>query len=528
MISKSTLFACLCACTFLVSHKASATNYTFTTGTPVVNYTLFAGDSLSIASGTYTGQISSSSTTAKIRVAPGANFNPSSMDFLGSLWIYGKAKLPKINGYASGLKIMNYGIVEVTGNAFVTGGTLTNYYGAVINFDGGLTFMLNSATLINIGFINIKGDVYFGNAVLTNTGNFVGDGDIKLDLSSTITNTGKLYSKGLLLVQNSTYSNSCRTISENSIKILGSTVFTNDGLLWAAAVKNNGYLENQSTIVGQPNSVIKAVDMSNYGTIRGSGKLYFTGATRTQNRVGTSGVTADSIFVYDATRTVPDQIFDYQSGNVYNNVKFKVFSAPDTIGSYPHCSADIVAIPLATQWDHFDVEMITNLPRLSWSTQSEAGTLFEIERSYDNINFSVVRAIESSPSNNAYNFNDSAVNKSKAVVYYRIRNTNAAGQSIYSATRTLKFALPENVTVQVSPNPFHGNFQVTLQKTVSGPVTFSIYNLNGQLRFSTTQNIRDGVNTLIMPAASSLPEGMYMLRILAGNQLIATEKIIKQ
>jgi hypothetical protein len=514
----------------VASTTASATTYTFTSNSnnQSPSYYLNAGDSLSIVSGTFTGQVNSNATTAKITIAQGANFNPTAFEFLGKLIVNGSAKLPKINGYTSGLQITNNGTISVTGTTYVTGGTITNNYNRVITFTGSAQFQNNNATLVNKGTITAAADIYFGSAIVNNSGNITATGEIKLDANSTMSNTGKLYTKSVLTMINTTYTNTCRTIAERGVKLLGSTNFTNNGLLWASNAKGESYLENQSTITGLANSVIKSVALYNFGTIKGSGFLYFTGTTQTQSVIGSAAPTSNVIKVYDVTRTSLSSIFDFQAGTVYANVTYAVFAAPDTINSYPNCSSESQAIPLAINWHYFYVNLADNIPSLNWSSSQDAGSSFAVQRSYDGINFTTVKTIVADISNTVYSYNDAQVNTQAAIVYYRIKATEPTGNQKYSDTRTVKFSNSNGMTIQTVPNPFTSQFTISYQSSTRALISIKVYSLNGQLQLTKNAAVTYGFNSISVPEAALLVKGMYMIQVSNENAIVITDKIIKQ
>lgn len=492
------------------------------------NYYLNAGDSLSIASGTYTGQVNSNSSTAKITVAQNANFNPSSFEFLGTLRVFGAARLPRINGYSAGLKVINSGVINVTGQTYVTGGTITNNYGASMNLTGLAQFQNGSATLANKGTINATGGMYFGNGVLTNNGNIVSQLDLNFDANSNITNSGKLHTRTTLVVQNTTFVNTCRTIGETGIKLLGSTSFTNNGLLWASNAKNSSYLENQATIICQSGSVIKSTDLYNFGTIRGSGFLYFTGVTRTQGVVGTSGITLNSLFVYDVTRTSNATIFDYQAGTVNASAAYVPFAAPDTVNGYPNCAAEMFFIPLAIKWNYFVVNVSNSIPALNWSADQDPGTLYQVQRSYDGIEFTTIANIASETNKSAYSYNDAQANTQHQIIYYRIKAIEPTGSIKYSDTRTARFSNKPGMTIQTVPNPFTSQFTVNYQTTKRELISIKVYSLNGQLQITKNFNAAVGYNSINITEAGHLAKGMYMVQLSSENKIVATEKVVKQ
>src|SRR5258705_916571 len=137
----------LTVCALLVGKLSFATNYV-DNGT-ATNYNLTSADSLYIASGTYTGQITGFASGARITIDYTGTFKPSSMP-------------NNANG-----TIHNYGIFTYTSSWTVnTDFTVNNYAGGVMNF-GAVTIKGNNQTWTNNigGTINFAGDVLMNGVV---------------------------------------------------------------------------------------------------------------------------------------------------------------------------------------------------------------------------------------------------------------------------------------------------------------------------------------------------------------------------
>ena len=121
---------CLLAASFFCPTNATV----YTDNGSAATYTLNAGDSLSIASGTFTGTINGFPTGAIIAVQSGAVFQPSSMPFPnihGTLYVYGTFKMTTQLRSNTGFVVKNYGVIWVTSTTLMSGSSQvwTNYFG---------------------------------------------------------------------------------------------------------------------------------------------------------------------------------------------------------------------------------------------------------------------------------------------------------------------------------------------------------------------------------------------------------------
>jgi hypothetical protein len=91
----------------------------------------------------------------------------------------------------------------------------------------------------------------------------------------------------------------------------------------------------------------------------------------------------------------------------------------------PTCSPLLISeIPLATQKDYFSVALLNNIPGLTWSAEYDQNAVFEIERSYDGINFSVIKSLPLQEGQSEYNFSDRQVNMQSRLFIIVLRQVN--------------------------------------------------------------------------------------------------------
>lgn len=493
------------------------------------NYNLVSGDSLHIQSGTYTGNIYSFPKNAKITVAAGAHFKPASFSNpKGKLTVLGHAKFNSISS-SKDFDLENYGTTEVTGTTAMNGGlqNWNNYYGATLKFTGSVT-MNNNAELLNDGIVTASASFTMnGGTELTNnniiiiTGTFTSNG-------GEFVNLGKLETGGLTFNSGASFTNNCRLVANGNIT--NNITIYNDGLIWIPAQSASSTITNTGTINNTANGKIKARNFTNYGTLTGKGYYYFTGTTYNTGTVGVSGTTADTIKIYDATRTNAPKIFDTQWGTVRPNAIFSVFPAPDTLNAYPSCGLRYISgqATLPVKWNYFYVNLSDNSPVLSWSSEQDPGTTFEIERSYDGNNFTTITTIAAVTGTTTYQYEDKQVNTQSTVVYYRIKAIELSGAQKLSETKVIRFSNKQGVSIQTAPNPFTSQFSINYQSAEKGMLIIKVFSMTGQLQITKNAPVSKGFNSIAVTEVASVARGIYMVQIISGNTLIASEKIVKQ
>jgi hypothetical protein len=127
----------------------------------------------------------------------------------------------------------------------------------------------------------------------------------------------------------------------------------------------------------------------------------------------------------------------------------------------------------------------------------------------------------------SYTYEDKSVNTQSAAAYYRIVGLELSGAKSYTEVRVVKFSNKAGVTIQVAPNPFTSQFSINYQSTTHSSITIKLYNMTGQLQNSKTINVTKGYNSIAVTGIASLTKGMYLVQIVSGNELVASEKVVK-
>ena len=528
-----TLIALAMLSSCLFTNNLSATVYT-NNGT-ATTYTLNAGDSLSIASGTYTGTISSFAAGAKIAVQTGAIFQPVSMAFpnvRGTIYVYGQFKMTSQLRTNTGFALHNYGITWVTSTTLMSGNTQswTNYYGGLMKLDGDVS-ITNDNAITNKGIINCGANLTMtGTCSITNR-NAINVAGSYTNSGGTLTNQGRFQTTGSITFNNglATVYNHCRMISSGGIFNTTGLLY-NYGYLWSKS--GVGSIVNSGSITNGPTAKIHGATLNNTGTITGSGFLYFTGNTSTTNlgTTGVLGITTDTIKIYDVTRTNSSTVYDNQTGIVYPNTIYKVFTAPDSTSVYlAGCAIELMSeIPLAVNWNYFYLSVSNSIPTLDWSANYDAGTIFEVQRSYNGVDFTTIKTMSTEHSKSQYSCTDAQVDATRGIAYYRIKAIEPTGIEKYSETRTTRFTTKTGITIQTAPNPFTSDITIHYQSAENGIITIRVLNLVGQQQLIRQVPVQASTNSITLTEAAKLAKGMYVVQVTRDNKLVAAEKIIKQ
>ena len=549
MFRKLTVSLILTVCAFAVSKISFATTYVYDGINPLPNpLALNSGDSLFVATGTYTGNISSFPSGAKITVSDMAIFQPSNFpntngnSARGTMWVYGTFTYNTTFVSNTGFTLHNYGIVTI-GNTTMRGNNQTwnNYYGATINFTSSVVMngdFGNNNILNNYGTVNASASFQMNSgSAFNNYKNFNVTGDF-LANGGMLMNVGKLEVVGKIDLNSgvSTITNYCRMIASGGIDISNGNMI-NYSYLWArndlglGTIRvTSGSLTNVSIWSSTP--MIHGRDLIHTGgTITGKGYLYFYGSTTKSGGgiTGAPGVTSDTLKMNDISRGSITQFYDAQTPTVYPNAIYEVWGVPDSTRVYNvACSIEIVLeVPLAINWNSFIVDLTDNIPVLNWSAEFGSGVVFEIQRSYDGRNFSAIKELPYETGQSEYEYKDRMVNTQAPIVYYRIKATEISGIEKYTQTRTVKFSNKPG-SIYTAPNPFTNNFVINYKAAEKETITIRMFNVSGQQMLVKNVTVNNGNNNINITEAAQLAKGIYVIQVSKGYTMISSGKIIKQ
>lgn len=192
-------------------------------------------------------------------------------------------------------------------------------------------------------------------------------------------------------------------------------------------------------------------------------------------------------------------------------------------------------IILPVTYRTFDATLNNNKVNLFWITDAETGNgHFEVERSFDQTNFSTAGIILGAQSgnkvSNQYSFKDDTPELlNHKVIYYRLKQVDVDGRFTYSVVKMVRI---NNTTtklfVQVSPNPYMDKLNVNFVSDASGKAEVRLINASGGIIKRIESTISRGYNNLQLQDLNSQAPGIYIVNVVVNGKSIDSQKIIKQ
>jgi len=196
-------------------------------------------------------------------------------------------------------------------------------------------------------------------------------------------------------------------------------------------------------------------------------------------------------------------------------------STSDTSQIYPNCST---ALPLILR--SFSVTQKASVNLVKWTTGLESNIeYFEVERSYDGVNFYPINRQEArnTPGISHYNFADNDL--SPGIIYYRLKMVEHGSIIRYSVIiRTTTEG--ENMNLKIVPNPVVYNFSVMYKSLQDEVVTIQIKDITGRILHTLKEGVNRGQNVIYLQNLPTWPAGVYFLS-LQNKEEVKQIKFIK-
>lgn len=186
--------------------------------------------------------------------------------------------------------------------------------------------------------------------------------------------------------------------------------------------------------------------------------------------------------------------------------------------------------PLPVKMSLFTIVKDNGNALLKWTTANESNCdHFEVDQSFDGINFTKVGSIAAngnSSSLNNYQFSNLLVT-SASIIYYRLKVFDKDANVYVTKTIALRLSGVEMIKqFTVYPNPFVSNIKMQLYSDKDEMSTIKIYNVAGQAVVNRSIELQTGDNIVVLKDLESLAKGTYTVEIKTQNGT-QTKRIIK-
>lgn len=194
----------------------------------------------------------------------------------------------------------------------------------------------------------------------------------------------------------------------------------------------------------------------------------------------------------------------------------------DSSKLFPQCGA----LPL--KLNSFAVAAQGNTNVLRWTTFEEINLRnFEIERSYDGVNFTSIGSVNARNGSaaNAYQYTDASF--LDGYIYYRLRMVDIDDKFAYSLIVRVFTGSEITNDITISPNPFKNEFLLGALFKQTGTATIRIIDTKGTVVKTINQQVNAGFNGFTIDNLDNISNGVYFLELIEGAEIRKT-KLIKK
>lgn len=185
--------------------------------------------------------------------------------------------------------------------------------------------------------------------------------------------------------------------------------------------------------------------------------------------------------------------------------------------------------PLKTELLSYAGKLVNDHANLSWTTTREEEIVkYEIERSEDGTNFTLIGTVNGY--NNNATFNQYVYIDPRAVTgksYYRLALTNSAGKKKYTRIIQLTKEATNHFALSNVINPFNQTLGFDVMVSANGKLDVELVDMFGKPVKRKSFMAQSGINALNLTETESLPTGTYILRVKNNNQVIS-RKVLKK
>ena len=216
-----------------------------------------------------------------------------------------------------------------------------------------------------------------------------------------------------------------------------------------------------------------------------------------------------------------------QSGSIYNN--------PDNRIGYgiPDLKKAFVILQKKFYKKNFYLSLCKS--ELDISIKSDSTTSIELERKLENeSDYAPITSekIKSKFGHNQYHFSDDLAGVISKSLSYRIKVNIENDTTYYLDTYTIPYdnrcavILPESNKIIIAPNPVKDKLTIKIDRIKESIITIDIFNSAGQKVHTENYKHLPGSFTHSLDF-KNYNKGVYFVRIMEGNKIVAVEKIVK-
>src|SRR5688572_22498808 len=190
-------------------------------------------------------------------------------------------------------------------------------------------------------------------------------------------------------------------------------------------------------------------------------------------------------------------------------------------------SKETKSMNLEEELQSFEASCSNGAISFHWITSGGSKYAFEIEKTYDHVNFEVFSRApqpEKKDGKNVYSVEETATDNDDA--FYRLRKVVGRGKYEYSEAVKVKCtgSTEQPAFVDVFPNG-NGSFRIVIIASKAGPYKVSLSDVNDAQLATEEFQAQQGNNEFILTSATEIIKGNYTLRV-SNDSMVKEKKVV--
>lgn len=164
---------------------------------------------------------------------------------------------------------------------------------------------------------------------------------------------------------------------------------------------------------------------------------------------------------------------------------------------------------------------------LNWETANEVSfDRYEIERSSNNNNYTVVGTVASQPtvSNAKYQYADNLFSQTSDIFFYRLKMIDIDGKYTYSSVIMIRRDVRNIAGITISPNPIvSGSANIRLNSDSKKNIEIKVIDAAGRVVLKQQNQLSEGMNSISLNNLGHIQSGIYTVQVAANDEILSTK-----
>lgn len=184
--------------------------------------------------------------------------------------------------------------------------------------------------------------------------------------------------------------------------------------------------------------------------------------------------------------------------------------------------------PLATNLIDFSAVLNNGIVKLKWTASEEAATYgYEVERSTENANWATLSIISANGNSGTNQYQTEDITPVAGISYYRLRIVESSGRERFSdVKKIINNKLGSQIILM--PNPASTYVNIKIESNWTGVSQIQLIDITGKAVYTASERLENGSNQIKLNIPETIGNGIYIIKLIAKDEVINEKLIIKK